>query len=1033
MTTGKRDSENIEETRVWEEDVVKPTYRILKEDPLPYFSSRHYPYTKLNMFDSKPTPVEYKRIVMENEHIQLAVRPELGARLFSAFDKISNRHIFNYIDMIRPALIASRGAWIAVGIEFNLCQYPSHTTDNFSAVDYAYRKNKDGSATILLGNLNLTNNIRYVVNITLRPETSRIETEIRTFNADLIPQRYYFWSNAGIPASEGLRCFYPGYSTNHGKYPLNDEGLNLSWYKNYIRSASVFMLDSEEDFFAAYNYDNSNGVVHHAAHNTVPGKKFFTWGTSDDGLFWNEVLSDKGLPYIEIQSGRFLTQGIVEFIEPLTFESWKEYWYPIRDIGGVTYANDRISLYIDTTEGDERRLRLGICSATTCAKARLELYKGGKRFYNEPVRLTPKETILKDLKVPSGKILLRIVDSSGDEIISWDFRRYKTRLPEAPSWKGEVPEWGWNDSVEELWLKGIEAEKRGTRSAAKRYFEESLEKDKGFSRSLYSSGLLCYRSGLYGKAAEALQRALKRDPYDEDARYCLGLTMIALNRCEDAERELWKLLSGRKNRTLALYLLGIAKMRMGEYKEAEKMFRRSVQEYEFNVKSLSMLSLALRKQGKDEQALEVVEKAYDIMPLDYLVLAERYFLSSDNEFERVVFTDSQKALEVSKDYIFAGSFEDASRILEEALDQELSNPMIYYYIGYILNRTGNVDGATEYYKEGGKKKIDYVFPHRLEEITILEDVVNTVPSSPAPQYLLGNVLFYKGRLEEGLEKWERAYELGLRDAVLCRNIGYARAKLAKETDESIDMYLEAINLDPQNFMLYIELDDIYCRVGRFSERLKLLENVPEEARRGPLLARRASAYIDVGEYNKAIDMLLGTFFEPMEGYYGYWEIYVDALLGKGLTLLKSKKLEEAAKCFMDATEYPKNLGIGAPHPKYRKDVMQLHYAGLVYEKMRNIAAAEKIWHQALQRTPRLASEHSIFKALILRKLGREEESRSLIRKIIAATSADAHYTIGLAYLAEGRRDEGLKKIDEALEVTKADRHARWVKDGILII
>jgi tetratricopeptide (TPR) repeat protein len=421
------------------------------------------------------------------------------------------------------------------------------------------------------------------------------------------------------------------------------------------------------------------------------------------------------------------------------------------------------------------------------------------------------------------------------------------------------------------------------------------------------------------------------------------------------------------------------------------------------------------------------------MPLDYLVLAERYFLSSDKEFERVVLTDSQKALEVSKDYIFAGSFEDASRILEEALDQELSNPMIYYYIGYILNRTGNVDGATEYYKEGGKKKIDYVFPHRLEEITILEDVINTVPSSPAPQYLLGNVLFYNGRLEEGLEKWERAYELGLRDAVLCRNIGYARAKLAKETDESIDMYLEAINLDPQDFRLYIELDDIYCRVGRFSERLKLLKNVPEEARRGPLLARRASAYIDVGEHNKAIDMLLGTFFEPMEGYYGYWEIYVDALLAKGLTLLKSKKSQEAVKCFMDATEYPKNLGIGAPHPKYRKDVMQLYYAGLAYEKMRSVAAAEKIWHQALQRTPRLSSEHNIFKALILRKLGKEEESRSLIRQIMAATSADAHYTMGLGYLAEGSRDEGLKRIDEALETTEADRHARWVKDGILII
>ncbi|MDH5687825.1 MAG: hypothetical protein OEZ48_08195, partial [Candidatus Bathyarchaeota archaeon] len=184
---------------------------------------------------------------------------------------------------------------------------------------------------------------------------------------------------------------------------------------------------------------------------------------------------------------------------------------------------------------------------------------------------------------------------------------------------------------------------------------------------------------------------------------------------------------------------------------------------------------------------------------------------------------------------------------------------------------------------------------------------------------------------------------------------------------------------------------------------------------------------------KAIDMLLSTFFEPMEGYYGYWEIYADALLAKGLTLLKSKKLQEAIECFMDATKYPKNLGIGAPHPKHRKDVIQLYYAGLAYQKMREIAAAEKIWHQALQRAPQVSNEHNIFKALVFRKLGREEESRSLIREIMAATSADAHYMIGLGYLAEGRRDEGLKKIDEALEITKADRHARWVKDGTLII
>lgn len=1037
MTARKKGSEEDKGARVWEEDIVKPTYRMLKEDPLPHFLSKHYPYTKLDLFNSKPTPVKYKEIVMENEYLRLAVRPELGARLFSAYDKTAQDHIFNYIETIRPTLIAARGAWIAVGLEFNVCQFPSHTTDNFSLVDYAYRKNKDGSASILLGNLNLTNNVRYLTVITLRPHSAAIETEIRTFNTDLIPQRYYVWSNAGIPTTEGLRLFYPGYKT-HGKFPIDEQGIDRSWYKNYVRSSSVFMLDSEEDFFAEYNYDISRGVVHHADHHIVPGKKFWTWGTSEDGLFWKDLLSDKGIPYIEIQSGRFLTQGIVEFMNPMTFESWTEYWYPVRGIGGVTYANSKASLYTEVTEGDERKLHVGIFSAITCEEAKLELYQNGKRFYEERVSMSPKEMLLKEIKVPSGKLLLKIVDSVGDEIISWDFRKYKTMPHEAPSWEGEMPKWNWGDTAEELWLKGIDVEKRETRLMAKRYFEDSLKKDGGFSRGLSSLGLLHYQSGLYDKAAESFQRALKRDPYDEDALYYLSLTMVTLDKCEDAERELWKLYSVAKQRTLVFYLLGIMKMRAKAYNEAEEMFRRSIQEYGFNLKALAMLSAALRKQGKDKDALDVIEKAYEIMPLDYLVLAERHFLSSDKESERVVFADFQKVLEVSKDYMFAGLFKDSLTMLKAALSQGISNPIIHYYIGYALKKIGRPKEAIECYEKGGKEKIDYMFPHRLEEIIILEDVVKTVPSSPVPYYLLGNVLFYRERMEEGLEKWEEAYKLGLENAVLYRNIGYAYDIMTKEIDKSIGMYLDAIRLEPQNHKLYAELDDIYSKAGRFAESVRLLENVPREARRSSLLARLSSAYIDIGEYDKSLDILVNTFFEPMEGYYGFWDIYVDALLAKGLTLLKKNRVEESVKYFTDATKYPRNLGIGAPHPRYRQDVMQLYYAGLAHEKLGDTATAQKIWNEALERSPELSNEHSVFEGLVLRKLGREEESKSLIKKIIDENKSKinnpyARYVTGLAYLAEGRTKEGLKEIDSALEIAKTIRHARWVKDGIITV
>jgi len=51
--------------------------------------------------------------------------------------------------------------------------------------------------------------------------------------------------------------------------------------------------------------------------------------------------------------------------------------------------------------------------------------------------------------------MLKITSSNGDEILSWDFRDYKMGLPETPSWKGEVEDWGWKSSVEELWLRGV--------------------------------------------------------------------------------------------------------------------------------------------------------------------------------------------------------------------------------------------------------------------------------------------------------------------------------------------------------------------------------------------------------------------------------------------------------------------------------------------------------------------------------------------------------------------------------------------------
>jgi hypothetical protein len=339
------------------EKIAMGTQRIIGEDPLPRFFE-YYPYTGLNDFDKGTVPISYDSIAVENEYLRMRVIPSLGARLYDLYDKVNDAHIFHYNEKVRPAMIALRGAWISTGMEFNSLDRPHHTVDNFSRVDYDVKREDDGSVTVHIGNHNLLTDVYWLVGLTLRPGRQFLETNVRLFNNGLLYNKYYFWTNTAEPVTDGGRIFIPGKRTQSGTFPLSG-GVDVSWYKNCKYAVDAFIIDCEEDFFGYYDYNLGRGVVQHANHFIVPGKKRFTWGTSEDGLFWAPLLSDKGTPYIELQSGRFRTQGIVEFMDPLFFEEWREWWYPIAKIGGISFANKDSTVYVDN-EPKGREALIGI-------------------------------------------------------------------------------------------------------------------------------------------------------------------------------------------------------------------------------------------------------------------------------------------------------------------------------------------------------------------------------------------------------------------------------------------------------------------------------------------------------------------------------------------------------------------------------------------------------------------------------------------------------------------------------------------------
>ena len=1055
--------------KYYKEKITMQTYRILDEDPLPRFFI-YYPYTGLNNFDDKPVPIEYDSIVVENEYLKMRIIPSLGARVYDLYDKVNNAHVFHYNEIIRPTMIAIRGAWIATGIEFNCLHRPHHTVDNFSPVDYKVVKREDGSVTVYVGNINLITNIYYLVGLTLRPGRQFLEIHVKVFNNDQLCTRYYFWTNTAESVTDMSRVFIPGKRTQSGSFPIF-KGVDVSWYKNCKYPVDAFIIDCEEDFFGYYDYNMERGVVQYANHFQVPGKKRFTWGTSEDGLFWAPILSDKGIPYIELQSGKFRTQGIVEFIDPHFYEEWREWWYPIAKIRGISFANKNATVYVDCRKENEKyRIFVGIYVTKEFPKSKV-IVRCADQVFKEIFDLSPSSPFIKEYISKKDKVEVEVLDSDNRRIIFWNCRDYKTKVDESvflvpaefASEKEEKLEG--ERSLERLLVDAVIEHKRGRDLLAEIKYKNVLKLDEYCSRALCYLAILYYRQGRYRDAIKLLEKSVKVNPSFEDGHYYLGLSYLKLNDHFNSEIELWKARMSMKFFSPASYHIALIKVREKDFEKAEEILREIIQRNSRDIKSIFLYIAVLRRLGKLDKALEITKKALDVFPLYYPILSEwmlctkgtEEYNEAKSEFKRVVLAKGQKVLEVVKEYINAKLFEEAENILKMAVSNGIDTPMIHYYLGFVYENIRKLSERDKEYKIGNSKNPDYVFPHRLEEIEILESVINAT-GDPKPSYYIGNLLFYLRRFKEAIEKWEEARRKGLQYSILYRNLGYAYYTVYRDAQKALKMYEEAIRLDPLNYRLYLEYDEVCAWLGLTNKRIRTLEEARKRIRKDSILAKLSSAYVDAGEYDKALKILMTNTFTPAEGYYGYWNIYVEALVRRGVEKMKRGKLREAIEDFLSAFKYPSNLGVGAPYPPYRHEAMQRYWLGECYLALGEREKALEVWNKVFIQE-RLTPVEKYYKGLILKRLGREKEAKQYFESLLLKASqrerkiikfkksipseyfiflnydrqlALCHCIKATAYLGLMRSKEALKEFKEARRITKDLGHYNWIYNSQLL-
>jgi hypothetical protein len=429
-------SRSASPVRVWEDTRTIPTYEEGPPDPNPPFdlfsSTRfNYPYTMRTRLTDRSAPRTWRTLNLENEHLKVSVVPDLGGHLLSAVDKATGKEIFYANPSLKFAEVAYRGAWASYGIEFN---FPvSHSWVTVSPIDFATRANPDGSASIIVGSVDLVYGMQWRVELTLAPGRSVLEQRTTLYNRTDVRHRFYWWTNAAVQVWDDSELVYPmTFSASHGfadidTWPINAAGVDLSRPGNHKQGpVSLFSHASREPFMGIYHPRTGAGVVHYSSGSDLPAKKIWSWGCDADGLEWRKALSDNSSAVAEIQAGLYRNQETYAFLEPQESIRFTEYWLPVRRIGGISRANADAVVHLSRVgEAGGERLSVGMNVSRPVRDGRLRVLQGDRVIADDPVTLTPAGTFTRAYPASgAAPFTLRLIDAGGLVVIEHTEGRY---------------------------------------------------------------------------------------------------------------------------------------------------------------------------------------------------------------------------------------------------------------------------------------------------------------------------------------------------------------------------------------------------------------------------------------------------------------------------------------------------------------------------------------------------------------------------------------------------------------------------------
>lgn len=1061
------------QVKAYEEKIVMPTWEIGPAQVHSLFSDSGerrggdiYPYTLNETLTNRKTEKAYRGVVLENEYVKVLVLPEIGGRLHGALDK-TNGYVWLYWQKtVKPGLISMTGAWISGGIEWNFPE--GHRPSGFMPVDHRIVRNADGSATVWVGETEPIYRMRWLVGMTLYPGRSYLRCDYVFINPTDHKQPFQFWATAATHANEWSQAQYPGdMVTGHGKHdfwnwPVHN-GVDLTWWKNVPNASSFFAFNNPSPWFGTYDHKAQGGMVHVGDPHTVPGKKLWTWGAGPSGRIWESILSDGNSAYYEPQAGVFSdNQPDLHWMTPHEVKTAFDYWYPVRDTRGYHNADKDFAINTDLRDG---KAFAAVYSTAAVAghKVVLKDARAGKVLSGAVTAISPDKPYSVELPAAGATVYdlhLAVYDSRG---------KLRMQLQQQPPQKVELPA-GQKDpgdpakmNLDELYHAGEWLTKYKRGEDAMLYFREALKRDAGDSRVNLEMGYAALKEGRWKQALEHLDRAHARD--DDNARIYFGraLAHAGMGDFERAYGLYHRATYSYDYRAAAWLNLARIDMMRGDFQGA---LEKAAEAEQHNAKFADVHALqaaALRRLGRHAGALAAAREAVKRESMHFMGLHESALAlknagkpaaAAESLWKQVMRDAAQNYLELATAYGGAGLYGDADAVLavySTGKTDAAMNPMVGYLRGYYKERAGDKAAAAEFYARARRGSAKYTNPHRWEEAAALEAALRQHAADANAHLFLGNLLYAKGRREEGMASWRKAVELDGSVQLAWRNVAYGERFLNKELAASRAAYAKALALDPRDARVLLEHDRVSERLGvSAAERLSTLTSHQDAvSTRDDLSSTVVDLRLEKGDeagLKLAYDTLKNRHFHSWEGAYGVHHAWVEVNQRLGDLAFAAKDMERARVYYEQACDYPANLEVAPRTPDFRAHVNWnlANFYAAAGQKDRSRSYLQKIVAEEYSR-PHLGT---YYHALARKAMGDEAGYKDALGKLEASArdlvsgkfeyrgdrETIGHYLLSLALAergdraaAEAQRQEALKRNPRAARLAIQEAQIEYAR------